>query len=385
MCSEDTQVSSSGRGYAVLDNVMNEVLEAHRSLLSSSDLKTAVNGAFGKVGAAAEVDRVYVFETRIDSSGETWASQRFEWVTAGVEPQIDNQELQNIALREAGYSRWLDSFLAFRPIYGSIEQFPEAEQPTLRQQGIRSLLILPLFVGGALWGFVGFDDCKRERNWSDAELDLLFALTITLGRVLAPAGRSDADAAAIAAISLVSSMLTVHSATLSETPMQALVERTRARLGAAVHAHRVFAEKCSSTCVNAQELFGGLQHHFSGMRTSIFEDSARRSINIDVAPIEIGVEAALSLVMIITEVLTVLAEGLEQALEAADLTITLRAHQQRGELTITARDSAGVPCLAQEPLDGMAHLMIRHLLNKLNATQSSTRINGILFRLSFPL
>ncbi len=378
-------MSSQGRRYAGLDNVMNEVLQAHRSLLSSSDLTTAVNSAFGKVGTAAEVDRVYVFETHVDSSGVTWASQRFEWVAAGVEPQIDNQELQNIALREAGYSRWLDSFLAFRPVYGSIDQFPEAEQPKLRQQGIRSLLILPLFVGGALKGFVGFDDCKRERNWCNAELDLLFALTITLGQVLSPGGRSDADAAAIAAISLVSSMLTVHSATLSETPMQALVERTRARLGAAVHAHRVFAEKCSSTRVNAQELFGGLQHHFSEIRTCIFEDDAQRSINIDVAPVEIGVEAALSVVMIITEVLTVLAERCEQALEAPDLTMTLLPHEQRGELTITARDSAGVPYPAQEPLDGMAHLMIRHLLNKLNATQSSSRIDGILFRLSFPL
>jgi len=43
---------------------------------------------------------------------------------------------------------------------------------------------VPIFVEGAWWGFIGFDDCVKEREWSAAEIDALKAAASTLGAAL---------------------------------------------------------------------------------------------------------------------------------------------------------------------------------------------------------
>lgn len=47
------------------------------------------------LGQATEVDRVYVFENHLSPERAPLTSQRYEWAKPGVDPQIDNLELQN--------------------------------------------------------------------------------------------------------------------------------------------------------------------------------------------------------------------------------------------------------------------------------------------------
>jgi C4-dicarboxylate-specific signal transduction histidine kinase len=51
--------------------------------------------------------------------------------------------------------------------------FDEVEQEVLGPQGIKSLLVLPLMLDGALTGFIGFDNCKEEYDWTESEVSLL--------------------------------------------------------------------------------------------------------------------------------------------------------------------------------------------------------------------
>lgn len=368
-----------------LNQFTGEILEAHRQLLACDDLLGSLTRVFEKVGRAAEVDRVYIFENRTDEQGTVYSSQRYEWVAEGVSPQIENPDLQDIPLRAAGYSRWLDSFLAYQPIHGPIGRFPESERARLTAQSIQSLLILPVFVGGSLWGFVGFDDCSHERIWTEAELDLLFALTITLGQLFAENRGSDADNATIAAVGLVGRMLEIDSALLSETPVSSLVNRTRARLSVTVAAHRFFAEEQTIGEVDAKRLFVALKGRLAAIRQCSEEETTVCRTEVTAESFPLRVEAALDVVMVVTEVLAVIAERSERADATADVTVVLRRHERRAELVITARDSHGIPVSPRHSLDGMAFLMIRHLIKKLNAAENNGRIEGMLYRISFPL
>ncbi len=377
---------------ALFDEVMGEVLDAHRKLLASEDLSAAVPEMLEKVGGAARVDRAYIFETHADLDGTVRASQRFEWVAEGVEPELDNPALQNIALRAAGYSRWLDEFSAYRPIYGNIDEFPASEQPTLAAQGIESLLILPIFASSELWGFVGFDDCIRRRSWTEAELDLLFALTITLGQVFASDRSSLADTATTACLSLVASMLAMHAVTLTETPFENLSERTRCRLGTAVAVHRALSNRdvgVSSATVNVHELFTALQPQFDAICGCKDPDSGlNRLINLQIAPLRLTVEAAIDLTMMATEVLAVLSEGcLTIEATTKQLTVRVSEHAGRGEIEIFA--TGDLPVAGDQAIDGPAVFMLRHLAQRLRATRHHTEPGGAaggkLFHASFPL
>ncbi len=368
-----------------LNAFTSEIFDAHRALLASADPAESLTRVFEKVGRAASVDRVYIFENHSDEAGTVYSSQRFEWAAAGVTPQIDNPGLQNIPLRAAGYSRWLDNFLSYRPIHGPIDSFPESERARLKEQSIESLLILPVFTGGDLWGFVGFDDCTRERVWTEAELDLLFALTITLGQLFSGQQSSDADNATIAAMGLVGSMLEIDTALLSETPVSRLVNRTRARLSVTVAVHRFFAEEHTTGEVDAGRLFTALRGRLAAIRQCDDEEATVCRTDVSAESFDLGVEAALDVVMVVTEVLAVIAERNERAEATANVTVMLRKRDRRAELVITARDPDGIPISPGQTFDGMAFLMIRHLTKKLHGIENNRKIDGMLYRLSFPL
>jgi len=125
-----------------------------------------------RLGRAADVSRVYIFD-REDKGEEILVSQRYEWVAEGITPQIDNPELQNFPMFESGFGRWLEAFSHGGMILGDIKAFPPTERLILEDQQIKSILVIPLMAKGDWIGFLGFDECRWERNWMAAEINAL--------------------------------------------------------------------------------------------------------------------------------------------------------------------------------------------------------------------
>src|SRR5215218_10326483 len=55
----------------------------------------------------------------------------------------------------------------------------------LGPQQIQSLLVVPVMIEGTWWGFLGFDDCRSPRGWSEAEVSILLALAGSIGGAIA--------------------------------------------------------------------------------------------------------------------------------------------------------------------------------------------------------
>lgn len=146
--------------------------------------EATVPDVLAKVGRAADVSRVYVFERHIGPDGEQLTSQRYEWVAAGIEPQADNPGLQNVPCESPGFARWSASLARGEPICGLVRDMPPAEREALEPQGIFSLVAMPIRAAGQWWGFIGFDDCQRPRQWRQAELDALRVVADMLGAAL---------------------------------------------------------------------------------------------------------------------------------------------------------------------------------------------------------
>ena len=146
---------------------------AAERLFRDPSFDQAVQRVVSDLGAATGVDRVYIFENRLDDKQHLLASQRFEWVAPGVNPQMDNPNLQDLPLAEAGFGRWIELLQRNQLVKGSVRDLPKSERELLSSQGILSILIVPIFFGDDLWGFIGFDETKWERQWSPAEEDAL--------------------------------------------------------------------------------------------------------------------------------------------------------------------------------------------------------------------
>ena len=75
----------------------------------------------------------------------------------------------------------LSNLAAGQPFVGLVADLPEPERSMLGEQGIVSLLILPIFSAGSFWGFMGFDDCVQATHWQKEEISLLRIVAETSG------------------------------------------------------------------------------------------------------------------------------------------------------------------------------------------------------------
>ena len=176
-----TQRKNNERDLLRQSKILNGTAQAMNYLLTLHDHDQAIQKALEAIGSATNVDRVYLFENSKDkTTGESYLNQRYEWTAEGVEPQIDNQELQNMPFSE-GFPRWYNLLSKGQTLSGLVKDFPLNERQILESQEIISLIVVPVFVNDLFWGTVGFDDCNLGIQWSTNELSILQALAGSIG------------------------------------------------------------------------------------------------------------------------------------------------------------------------------------------------------------
>ncbi len=166
------------------DTILQAVAYAAEYFLLHSRTDVPLEKVLGRLGEAAQVSRVYIFENHRASNGTLLTSQRYEWTAEGISSQKGNPDLENFPIVEGGFDRWLEVFLKGEPIYGLIENFPPSERRVLEAQGILSLVAAPIYTNGTLWGFIGFDDCVTRRQWTAWEIDALRTAAHLVGAML---------------------------------------------------------------------------------------------------------------------------------------------------------------------------------------------------------
>jgi PAS domain S-box-containing protein len=179
-----TERKEAAEALARKDRILQSVSQVAEILLGTSDLRSGMNDSLSCLGKASEVSRVYVFQNKTSRKGELLTSQIVEWNTQGVKSQQDNPEMKNIPLIRAGYQRWYDTLGKGDVISGLVKEFPACEKPFLNEQGIVSILVVPVFAENKWWGFIGFDHCVKEHQWSLSEIGALRSAAGIIGSTI---------------------------------------------------------------------------------------------------------------------------------------------------------------------------------------------------------
>jgi PAS domain S-box-containing protein len=137
-------------------------------LNSLDNFEQRIQSVLQKIGWHTGVSRVYIFED--DAEGLS-TSNTFEWCNTGITPQ--KEELQNLSYEEV-----LPSWKVLLKQEGcisseNIENLLPDLTALLDPQDIKSILVYPLYVQGAFFGFLGFDECLHWKKWSQSETELL--------------------------------------------------------------------------------------------------------------------------------------------------------------------------------------------------------------------
>lgn len=181
-------ISERKRGEAELlrqDRLLQGVAQASHRLLTATQLDTVIPEVLAILGEAANTDRAYLYEHHPQSrTGAVAMSMRYEWTRPGIATTITQPHWQDQSYEDLGVQRWYEAFQANQPIRGLTRHFPLREQELLARDDIRSILMVPIFINDDLWGYIGFDACRSEWEWSTSDESILVAVAASLGGLL---------------------------------------------------------------------------------------------------------------------------------------------------------------------------------------------------------
>jgi PAS domain S-box-containing protein len=166
------------------DAILEAVSMVGETFLKSAPWDKSIEDVLEVLGQATAASRIYIFRNERETEGPLLTSQMHEWVARGIQPEIDNPNLQRVDYAALGFRRWIEHFQRNEIICGNVSEFPETEREFLEAQAIKSLVTVPIYVGESWWGFIGFDECTGARTWSMAEIEALDVVANLFGAAL---------------------------------------------------------------------------------------------------------------------------------------------------------------------------------------------------------
>ncbi|HYL38415.1 MAG TPA: EAL domain-containing protein [Bryobacteraceae bacterium] len=163
------------------DRILDAIARIAAELMAAPSPEAAVPEVLHLAGEAVGADRVIVLENTRSPEGAALVCERYTWNAPGAEPQtppgfLKSQPETAAALR--GLCACLPQGQLFaahpRTLEGGIGAF-------LRSLHIQSILLVPIFVEGGRWGYLGIHDCHTERSWTTAEREALQVLAEIIG------------------------------------------------------------------------------------------------------------------------------------------------------------------------------------------------------------
>ena len=156
------------------DAILEAVSRSAEHFLEHTELDDAMNDLMRVLGEATGAGRAYVFENLPGDAAVPLCFRRAAWSSTAELPTIDDPRLGHLAPARH-FPRWAALLGAGEALSGHVRELPVDEREALELAKTLSVVAVPVMVEGAWWGFIAFEACEQERDWSAAETDALRA------------------------------------------------------------------------------------------------------------------------------------------------------------------------------------------------------------------
>lgn len=161
------------------------ISKAIAALIGASSEAEGFNAALAVLGEAASADRVYLFKHNEDDiTGEKYFSLNYEWTNTGIIPQITDLAFQRISYSRFSALQLYELLSKGQSLSFILENLSKQERRAFIDSSIKSIILVPIMIEGNYWGFIGFDDCHKNRLWTSDEESILSTMAAVLGAVI---------------------------------------------------------------------------------------------------------------------------------------------------------------------------------------------------------
>jgi len=144
-----------------VNNVSNILLDPDINHFGNSLFKSMNN-----IGEVVNVDRVCIWKNNV-KDGRNYCALTYEWVS-GSRPELPGDFSVDVSYDDV-LPGWWDTLSQGKCINSLVRNMSDSERKQLESQRVVSIFVTPAFIHDQFWGYVGYDDCYKERKFSGNE------------------------------------------------------------------------------------------------------------------------------------------------------------------------------------------------------------------------
>jgi PAS domain S-box-containing protein len=138
--------------------------------LHPAQIDDEIDHTLKQIGEFADADRSYIFQFSDDQKS---VSCTHEWCAEGIKPTIER--IQNVPVETYPWAmkKFLHGDMVLAPRLSDLPPEAIKEKQEFEQQGIQSILAVPMIISGKVMGFIGLDSVRNEKMWAQDTNSLL--------------------------------------------------------------------------------------------------------------------------------------------------------------------------------------------------------------------
>lgn len=172
--------------------LLEEIALAATAMAQAVNWRDGIDALLARLGQAADVSRVYLFEIGRTETGGLTQGCFHDWAAPGLERLAGHARYAREIVDQFGptFESWIERRRRGELIKGHTRDLMGPLREDFDYQKIQSFMSVPIHVEGEWWGHLGFDDCINEREWSRDEEHLLKTTTALVGASVSREGVS---------------------------------------------------------------------------------------------------------------------------------------------------------------------------------------------------
>jgi PAS domain S-box-containing protein len=138
--------------------------------LHPAQIDDEIDSALKQIGEFADADRSYVFQFSDDPKS---VSCTHEWCAEGIQPTLERIQKAPVETFPWAMEKFLQGVMVLVPRLSDLPPEANKEKQEFEQQGIQSILAVPMVISGKVIGFIGLDSVRDEKMWAEDTSSLL--------------------------------------------------------------------------------------------------------------------------------------------------------------------------------------------------------------------
>lgn len=172
---KQAEVSLNRRG-AILD----ALITTDWLLYSAESWQKAIPAALELIGKASRFTRIQIFRN-VQEHDVAICSKLVDWAAPEHTGSPRGEEPREIDFNLPAHRRWQVMLGRGEPVFGTLADFPPAEQAFLKHRQVQSIALLPIYTEKDWWGLISFERFDNAERISSEEIGALLAASRSIG------------------------------------------------------------------------------------------------------------------------------------------------------------------------------------------------------------